>query len=62
MYDFFIKDDSILKKYLKNSKKVTNIQKEFDSNPVYNEKKIKTKIKVYNKKVNTNFHGSKIPN
>ena len=41
MYDFFIKDDSILKKYLKNSKKVTNIQKEFDSNPVYNEKKYK---------------------
>ena len=41
MYDFFIKDDSILKKYFKNSKNVTNIQKEFDSNRVYNEKKYK---------------------
>ena len=35
---FLIKDDKILKKYKEISKKVTTIYKEFDSNPVYNEK------------------------
>ena len=36
---------------------------EFDSEPVYgdNEKYIKTKIKSYGDKVNTNFQGNKIP-
>ena len=36
---------------------------EFDSEPVYgdNEKYIKTKIKSYGDKVNTNFQGKKIP-
>ena len=38
------------------------IQKEFDSNPVCNEKYIKkTKIKSYNGKINTTFHNNKIP-
>ena len=36
---------------------------EFDSEPVYddNDKYIKTKIKSYEDKVNTNFQGNKIP-
>ena len=36
---------------------------EFNSEPVYgdNDKYIKTKIKSYAYKVNTNFHGNKIP-
>ena len=36
---------------------------EFDSKPVYgdNDKYIKTKIKLYGDKINTNFQGKKIP-
>ena len=37
------------------------IRKEFDSEPVYNEKNLKAKIKSYNRKINTNFHNNKIP-
>ena len=36
-------------------------RKEFDSEPVYNEKYLKAKIKSYNRKINTNFHNNKIP-
>ena len=43
-------------------KKVSNIlKKEFDNKPVYNEKYLKTKIKSYNGKINTNFYNNKIP-
>ena len=37
---------------------------EFDSEPVYgdNDKYIKIKIKVYEDRVNTNFHGKNVPN
>ena len=44
--------------------RATNLMNaEFDSEPVYgdNEKYIKTKIKSYGDKVNTNFQGKKIP-
>ena len=42
--------------------KVKNIiKKEFDSEPVYDEKYLKAKIKSYNGKINTNFHNNKIP-
>ena len=42
--------------------KVKNIlKKEFVSEPVYNEKYLKTKVKSYNEKINTNFHDNKIP-
>ena len=37
------------------------IKKEFYSNPVYNEKSLKTKMKSYDKKISTKFHGSVIP-
>ena len=37
------------------------IKKEFDSEPVHSDKYIKTKIKIYNNKINTNFDGNKIP-
>ena len=60
---FLIKDDRLLEKYNEACEKVSNIiYKEFDSNPIYNGKYINTKINVYNKKVNTNFHGNKMPN
>ena len=44
---------------MKFGKKVNNIKKEFDSKPLYNEIYLKTKIKSYNGKTNTNFHDSK---
>ena len=36
-------------------------KKKVDSNPVYKEKYIKTKIKGYSKKISTDFHGNKKP-
>ena len=36
------------------------MDKEFDSDPVYNEKYLKTKIKSCNGKINTNFHNNQI--
>ena len=50
--------------YLKNTiwEKVKNsLKKDFDSEPVYNEKYLKAKIKSYNGKISTNFHDNKIP-
>ena len=50
--------------YLKNTiwEKVKNsLKKDFDSEPVYNEKYLKSKIKSYNGKISTNFHYNKIP-
>ena len=37
------------------------LKKEFVSEPVYNEKYLKTKVKSYNENTNTNFHDNKIP-
>ena len=52
----------MLEKYNEIWEKVKNsLKKEFDSEPVYNEKYLKAKIKSYNGKINTNFHGNKIP-
>ena len=36
-----------------------NIKKKFDSEPLYNEKYLKAKIKSYNRKINTNLHNNK---
>ena len=59
---FLIKDDKLLEKYNEIWEKVKNsLKKEFDSEPVYNEKYLKAKIKSYNVKINTNFHNNKIP-
>ena len=59
---YLIKDDKLLKKHNKIWKNVKNtIYKEFDSDPVYNKKYLKTKMKSYNGKINTNFHNNKIP-
>ena len=56
-----IKDDELLEKYNEIWKKVKNIKKEFDSEPVCNEKYLKAKVKPYNGKTSTNFHKDKIP-
>ena len=59
---YLIKDDELLKQHNKIWKNVKNtICKEFDSDPVYNKKYLKAKIKSYNGKINTNFHNDKIP-
>ena len=58
---FFVKDDELLEIYNETWEKVKNsIKKEFDSEPVYNEKHLKAKIKSYNGRINTNFHNNKI--
>ena len=60
---FLIKDDELLKKYNKVWKKVKNsLKKQYDNEPVYNEKYRKAKVKSYNEKINTNFHEKKITN
>ena len=59
---FLIKYDELLEKYNEIWEKVKNsLKKEFDSEPVYNEKYLKAKIKSYNGKINTNFLDNKIP-
>ena len=61
---FLIKDKKLLEKY-EIWKKVCNIiKKELFIKPVYNKQYLnylKTKIKVCNKKINTDFLGNKIP-
>ena len=57
----FIKDNELLENYDEIMKKVKNIlKKEFDSEPVYNEKYLKAKIKSYYGKINTNVQNNKI--
>ena len=56
-----IKDNELLENYDEIMKKVKYIlKKEFDSEPVYNEKYLKAKIKSYDGKINTNFQNNKI--
>ena len=53
---FSIKVGEFLKTYNEIWEKVKNsINKAFNSEPLYNEKYIKAKIKSYNGKINTNF-------
>ena len=54
---FLIKDDKnneIWEKFY------NSIKKEFESEPAYNKKYLKTEIKSYQGKINTNFHSDKI--
>ena len=61
---FKVIDNKLLKKYNKIWERVSSLMNiKFDSEPVYsdNDKYIKTKIKTYGDKINTNFQGKKIP-
>ena len=59
---FLKKGNELLEKFNKIWEKVRNsIKKEFDSEPVYNVKYVKSKIKFYKGKINTSFHSDKIP-
>ena len=56
--------EKLLKKYNKIWEKVSSLMNiKFDSEPVYgdNDKYIKTKIKLYGDKLNTNFQGKGTP-
>ena len=49
---FLIKDNELLEKFNEIWEKVkNNLKKEFDSEPVYNERYLKVKIKSYNEKI-----------
>ena len=59
-----VDDNKLLKEYNKIWEIISNLLNiEFDSEPVYgdNDKYIKTKIKMYEDRVNTNFQGKEIP-
>ena len=61
---FKVSDNKLLKKYNKIWERVGNLlNREFDSEPVYGDvdKRIKTKIKMYGDRVNTNFQSKKVP-
>ena len=61
---FKVNDNKLFKKYKEIWERACNlINIESDSEPVYgdNDKYIKTKIKLYRDKTNTNFQGKKIP-
>ena len=58
---FLIEDDDLLEKYNTIWDKVSaNINKEFDSEPVFNKKILKTKIKSHGDEV-TDFYDKEIP-
>ena len=61
---FKVSNNKLLKKYKKIWEKVGNLLNiKFDSQPIYGDvdKYIKTKIKIYGDRVNTNFQGQKVP-
>ena len=54
---FLTDNNEFLEKYIAIWKKISDlINKKFDSNPVYNNKYINTKIRSYNIDIKTNFH------
>ena len=60
---FKVSDNKLLKNYNKIWEKISNLLNiEFDSEPVYGDgdKYIKTNIKMYEDRVNTNFQGKKM--
>ena len=60
---FLVKDDELLEIYNKIWEKIKNsFKEEFGSEPMYNEKYLKAKIKSYNRKIDTNFHNNEISN
>ena len=60
--NLLVHDEELLKTYNKIWDKSSNLFKNgFNSKAVYNDKYIKTKIKIYNNRINTNFYGNKIP-
>ena len=60
--NLLVNDKEILKKYLEIKDKIKSlIKNKFNSELVYNDKYIKTKIEICNNRVYTNFQHNKIP-
>ena len=58
---FLIKDNELLEKYNSVQDKVSKIIKiRFESGPLCNENYLKTKIKSYEEKTDTDFHNDKL--
>ena len=57
---FLTEDDNSFERYSISDKDSADIKKEFDSNPVYNRKALKTKIKSYGDEI-TDFYYKEIP-
>ena len=61
---FKISDNNLLEKYIEIWRRVNNLMSiEFEIEPVYGDvdKCLKTKIKMYEDRVNTNFQGKEVP-
>ena len=55
-------DSKLLKKYCKIWKTIKGLLgSELDRDPVYGDTDIKTKVKMHDNRVNTNFQGREIP-
>ena len=60
--NLLVNNKKVFKKYSDICNKIKSlIKKEFNSEPVYNDRYIKTKIKIYNDRVYTNFQHNKMP-
>ena len=60
--NLLVNDKEILEKCSETWNKIKSlIKKQISSEPVYNDNYIKTKIKIYNDIVHTNFQHNKIP-
>ena len=59
--NLLVHDKELLGKYNKIGDKISNLlNKAFDNIPVYDNKFIRTKKKIYSDRINTNFHGNVI--
>ena len=59
--NLLVNDKKILEEYFEIWNKIKSlIKKEFNSEPVYNDKYIQIKIKIYNDKVYANFQHNKM--
>ena len=60
--NLLVPDKELLKRYNEIWYKISNLLKKgFDSETVYNDKYIKTKMNIYNNRKSTDFQGNKIP-
>ena len=59
--NLLVHDKELLKKYSEIWNISSNLQKRIFHVPVYNNKFIRTKIKIGNRRINVNFQGNKMP-
>ena len=61
-FNLLVHDKELLKNAMQYGVRLVIYQKKwFDNEPVYDNKYIKTKIKIYNDRINTNVYGNKMP-